>query len=161
MQYRIALETLVKCKQKEDETPKDFFDRHQGKVDVIKNYGLDLGAIMTDYKQNFKTSFPNLRDGNKKMTYKEIQDHLNRDEERLTELKEEAMQRLISYGMLHNCNKKRNGNLVEDLANTYVFGNDKYPKTPQKAYEFMMKHKNSNLRRKGIIVMITPTKEMV
>ena len=92
-----------------------------------------------------------MRDGQKKMTYKEIQEHLNRDEERLKELKEEAMQRLISYGMLHNCNKKRHGDLVEDLANTYVFGDDKYPKTPQKAYEFMMKHKKFESKKKGDI----------
>ena len=48
----------------------------------------------------------------------------------------------LGYGVLANCDKKKYGNLVEDLENRYTFGNNKYPKTQQKAYEYAMNYKN-------------------
>ena len=40
-----------------------------------------------------------------------------------------------------NCDKKKYGNLVEDLENTFTFGDNKYPETQQKSYEYAMNYK--------------------
>ena len=57
--------------------------------------------------------------------------------------------------------QEKYGNLVEDLENGYTFGNNKYPKTQQKAYEYAMNYKkykpkmnninNSSNTRDGLV----------
>ena len=56
---------------------------------------------------------------------------------------------VLGYGLLANCDKRRYGLLTKDLDNQYTFGNDNYPQTRQKSYEYAMnykkyKPKNSN-----------------
>ena len=62
-------------------------------------------------------------------------------EEYIVAAKERCRDRLTAYGFLANIDKKRYGNLVENLDNNFIFGDDKYPATPQRAYEYAMNYK--------------------
>jgi hypothetical protein len=55
--------------------------------------------------------------------------------------KEKTKEMFLGYGILANCDKKKYGRLVEDLENEYTFGDNKYPKMQQKAYEYAMNYK--------------------
>ena len=122
-----AYKQVFQCIQKEDEDIKTFFERFKNHVEVIENNGGELGmeTKLLKYDETYKN-----------MTTREQQNINN-----IEEAKKRNRERFLAYGLLANCDKKRFGNLTEDLENSYTFGDNKYPTTQQKAYDYLMNYK--------------------
>ena len=169
-----AYKSLFNTVQREDEDLKKFYDRFKNAVEIIENYGGDIGSMTKlwkldpDYKQAKEADtqfsledlenalfngidFFDLSKGEKKL-YNTIENNFTawvaQKETTKLELtdtkkisKNAEKEKLLGFGILANCDKRRYGDLTEDLANQYTFGNDNYPETRQKSYEYAMNYK--------------------
>ena len=129
-----AYKVLYNTTQKEEEDLKSFYDRFNNQVKVIENYGGNIGTDFNLYQQDKE--------------YKELTESQKKQKSNIEAAKDRAKDRFLGYGLLANCDKKRYGNLVEDLDNTFTFGDDKYPSTQQKAYEYLMNYKKFKPKEK-------------
>ena len=128
-----AYRNLFNTTQREDEDLKSFYDRFQGVVEVLENYGADIGGLSDMYKKEIvinDTEFENL-------SAAEIVNENN-----IKIAKNKAKEKFLGYRILASCDKKRYGNLVEDLENAYTFGDNKYPETQHKSYDYAMNYKH-------------------
>ena len=122
-----AYRALFNTVQKEDEDLKAFHERFENQVDVVEKY---VGRIpIADYLYDRDEDFLSL-------TRRQ-----QGEEEYILEAKNRSKEKLLGYGLLANMDKKRHGNLVEDLENQYTFGDNKYPVTPQRSYEYAKNYK--------------------
>ena len=129
-----AYKVLYNTTQREEEDLKSFYDRFNNQVKVIENYGGNIGTDFNLYQQDKE--------------YKELTESQKKQKSNIEAAKDRAKDRFLGYGLLANCDKKRYGNLVEDLDNTFTFGDDKYPSTQQKAYEYLMNYKKFKPKEK-------------
>ena len=122
-----AYKNLFNTVQREDEDIKDFYKRFQNAVEVLENYVSNIRNMTDLYK--IEENYAKLDVDEKSET------------ENIKKAKDSTREMFLGYGILANCDKKKYGNLVEDLENGYTFGENKYPKTQQKAYEYAMNYK--------------------
>ncbi len=129
--------------QREDEDLKSFDDRFRNQVTVIENYGGSIGKDKCLYEND--------------EFFKNLSEIEQKKKENIEEAQERAREKFLGYGLIANCDKKRYGNVGEDLDNTFTFSDDKYPKTQQKAYEYLLNYKKfkpklkpSTPRRDGV-----------
>ena len=122
-----AYKQLHQCIQKEDEDIKTHYDRFKNNVEVIENNGGELGTEIKLLEQD--------------KIFNDLSDREKQDEDNIKEAKERNREKFLACGILASCDKKRFGNLTEDLENNYTFGDNKYPVTQHKAHEYLMNHK--------------------
>ena len=122
-----AYKQLYSIIQKEDEDIKDYYDRFKNQVEVIENNGGELGTEKELLQQD--NIFKNLSESEK------------RDDDNINEAKARTREKFLAYGILAGCDKRRFGSLTEDLENNYTLGDNKYPITMQKSYEYIMNYK--------------------
>ena len=111
----------MQCK---DEDLKEIYERFQNTIEVLENYGSDIKNMIDLYKIKEK--------------YNKLATDQKTKIKNIEKAKEGTREMFLGYGVLANCDKKKYGNLVEDLKSRYTFGNNKYPKTQQKADEYAM-----------------------
>ena len=116
---------LFNIVQKEGEDLKTFYERYINQVEVIENY---VGAITI-------ADFMYETDPYSRLTTNKLK------EENITKAKGNVREQLLAYGLLSNLDKRQYGSLVEDLDNAHTFGDDKYPRTQQRAYEYALNYK--------------------
>ncbi len=95
---------LYNTMQGEDEDLKSFYDRFRNQVTVIENYGGSIGKDKCLYENG--EIFKNLSEAEQKKR------------ENIEEAQERAREKFLDYGLIANCDKKRYGNVGEDLDNT-------------------------------------------
>ena len=105
--------------QHENKDTKDFYERFQNAVEVLENCDGDIKNMSDLYKI--------------KERYVKLDADQKSEKENIEMAKENAKEMFLGYGILANCDKKKYGNLVEDLENGYTFGENKYPRTQQKS----------------------------
>ena len=123
-----AYKMLFNTTQKEDEDLKVYYERFKNQIEVIENYVGDITIL--DFMFDQDEDYAGLK--------KQDKDKM----ENINAAKERCKEKLTAYGFLANIDKKRYGNLLEDLDNSYIFGDNKYPMTPQKAYEYALNYKH-------------------
>jgi hypothetical protein len=122
-----AYKNLFNTVQHEDEDLNDFYKRFQNAVKVLENFGGNIKNMTNLYK---------IEETYNKLDTDEKSEIIN-----INMANEKTKEMFLGYGILANCDKKKYGRLVEDLENEYTFGDNKYPKMQQKAYEYAMNYK--------------------
>ena len=130
-----AYKQLFQCIQKEDEDIKTFFERYKNHMEVIENNGGELGTETKLLKHD--------------ETFNSLNESEQQDEDNIKAAKERNREKFLAYGLLACCDKRRFGNLTEDLENNYTFGDNKYPTTQQKSYDYLMNYKKYKPRNKN------------
>ena len=104
--------------QKEDEEINVFLEHFMNTIAVVENYGGGFAHDSNLYLQDEE--------------YKNLTEDEKKEESNIEAAKEQAWEQFLAYGFLTNCDKRRYGNLVEDLDNTYTFSDNKFPKPSKK-----------------------------
>ena len=118
-----AYKSVYNLTMREDEDTTAYYESFKNQVTVVENYGGTIGQDQKLYENE---------DIYQKMN--------NRQQDLRTNIdaaKERARDQFLAFGFLANCDKKRFGDVVNDLDNMFTFGDDKYPRTLQKAHEYL------------------------
>ena len=135
-----AYKAMFTVRQKEEEDLRSYYEKFTNSQEVVENYGGTIGKENDMYLNN--SIYKRLNETNKKKA------------DKIEEARVRQQKRMIAYGFLEGLDKKRYGNLNEDLENQFTFGNDNNPNDVQAAYEYATnykkyKPKSSNNNRRG------------
>ena len=118
-----SVRRLYTCIQGKHMTTQTYMEKFQNIVDVIEHRGGSIGiepgvvALLASERTIDMTT----------MTIQQK-----------TALEKEAQGMYLAIAFLLNSDRNKYGKLIEDLENSYLHGEDKYPKTVTSAYNIMM-----------------------
>ena len=101
-----AYKTLYNTSQRDEEDLKTYYNHFKNQVEVIENYGGKIGTENAMYEHD--EAVKNLTEVQKQM------------DSNIEVAKEWTREKFLGYGLLANCDKKRYGNVLEDIDNNLL-----------------------------------------
>jgi len=129
-----AYTSVFNQRQREDQDPQDHLERFNDLIEVLKNYGVSIGEdeALIQHDEIFTS----------------LSEAQQEEPENIQAAKERAKQQFLGYGLLISADKKRYGDLITHLDNSFVLGDDKYPRSVNEAYNQLMHYNKQKMKEK-------------